>query len=269
MESKVAPSACKMVDGVSSLCKGLAMAETEEPKPAPENNGNGADIAVIEMPALPLGTPSPDPAPDPAPPVVEQPKLAPARPGVAPGVCPECGKGGFNDADLAKHIRFKHDLPRARALAAQRKLDEARAAGSTPVPPADFSDIPGQPAPAGPSPIAVLPDQRFEGMANMTFDMSTQLLSRIFGPEWLPNADADNPQVSHERMTMVAAIKKYYESVNLPDIPPGYMLCFVCLAYAAPRMAAQPTKTKLQACWLWLKMKFTRRKQTAVPVIVK
>jgi len=224
------------------------------------------DIAVIE---------TPEPAPEPAPaPLLESPVPPPEEPAkapepeprlvVLPGQCPECGKSFDNDRALSAHIRFKHDLPKARKAAAEKKAGRGSVAAPDPLPP-DFSDITGAPAP---SPVAVVPDARFEGMAVMTFDMSTQLLARIFGPEWLPNPDPDNPQVSHERMTMVAAIKKYYESVNLPDIPPGYMLCFVALAYAAPRMAAAPTKTKIQGAWLWLKTKFQKRR-AAIPTIVK
>jgi hypothetical protein len=216
---------------------------------------NEPEQAVIVDPPL-APAPEPEKAPEP---IAEL-----AKPRIAiPGTCPECGKGGFEgEKGLEAHIRFKHTLPRQRKEAAA-----AKAKAGEPIP-ADFSDITGQPPPQS-TPIAVLPDQRFEGMANMSFDMTTGLLARIFGPEWLPQPDADNPQVSHERLTVVASIKKYYESVNLPDIPPGYMLCFVALAYAAPRMTAQPTKTKLQAAWLWLKLKFQRRKSVGIPTIVK
>jgi hypothetical protein len=110
-------------------------------------------------------------------------------------------------------------------------------------------------------PSLIEPNKRFEAMAGMTFDTATALLSRVFGPEWLPSPDTDNKTISTERATVCLAIQKYYASVNMPDLPPGYILCFVCLAYAAPRLAAQPTKTKLQSAWLWLKLKFVRKKQ--------
>lgn len=231
------------------------MAETDTLGEVPVEILSNGEIAEIESPT-PIAEASPNPAPpasEPLPtPVLDRPR-ARATPS---GTCSECGYVSTGEKDLKKHVHFKHTLAKARMEAQERKLAEARASAS---PPADFSDIPGQPASAS-SPIAVIPDQRFEGMANMTFDMTTGLLAKIFGPEWMPNADTDNPQVSHERMTVVEAIKKYYESMNLPDIPPGYMLCFVALAYAAPRMSAQPTRTKLQQAWLWLKTKFQRKK---------
>ncbi len=240
------------------------MAESEENEQAidgepvtVESNGANETITVIEQPPLGIPVVINHVEPEPPPAVVEQPKPR----FTSPDQCPECGKSGFDsNKGLLAHIRFKHQLPRQRKEAAERKLQ----AGAIPAP--DFSDIPG--AAPQPSPIAVIPDARFEGMANMTFDMTTGLLTRIFGPEWQPTPDQDNPQVSHERMTVVMAIKKYYESVNLPDIPPGYMLCFVALAYAAPRMSAQPTKTKMQMVWLWLKGKFQKRKP-GIPTIVK
>jgi hypothetical protein len=221
--------------------------------------------------------PEPDPASAPImasePPESPKPIEVPLDRKAPPGTCPECGKNGFeSDKALSTHIRFKHELPRSRKAAAEKKerLAEAGAAAMRGEKIPDFTDITGEPIPpAGPAPApALVPDKRFESMANMTFDMSTRLLAKVFGPEWLPTPDADNAEVSHERLTMVAAIKAYYESVDLPDIPPGYMLCFCILAYSAPRMAAHPTKTKLQSAWLWLKTKFQRRK-IGVPTIVK
>lgn len=173
---------------------------------------------------------------------------------LGPLFCPECDWGpASNDRALGAHVRFKHDLPRSRAAAAEKKkkLEEiGRAAiNGEPIAP-DFTDIPGA-APV-PPPALVPADVRFEQMAGMTFEMSTGLMARVFGPEWL-STDPD------EKATMIMGIKKYYQSVNLPDIPPGYMLCFLCAMYAVPRLGAQPTKTKLQAAWLWLKSKFSRK----------
>ena len=192
-------------------------------------------------------------------PILEQARNAP------PLCCPECLKGPFeSQRALDAHVRFKHTLPasRAKAAAEKKKLEEAgRAAiNGEPIPAPDFSDIGG---PAAPPPIQPLvnPSQRYEVLAGQTFDLSTGLLSKVFGPEWQPS-DAD------ERKAVVYAIHKYYESVQLPDLPPGYLLCFVCLAYAAPRLGAQPTKTKLQRAFLWLKSKFSRQKPHSIPVIL-
>ncbi len=249
------------------------MSESESPEIVANGEAPPPLVAVetlvesepLPNPVLPetLETP-PEPQPAPAPPQF-----------TAPGQCPDCGKMIPDEKELRKHRLYQHTLPDARRKAIEektgkpprshhKKKPESPAAPAAHIPPPDFSDIPGVGAPVPqPSPIAVDPGARYEGMANMTFDMTTGLLTRIFGPEWQPTPDKDDPAVSHERMACVGAIKNYYQSVELPDIPPGYMLCFVALAYAAPRMAQNPTKTKLAQGWLWLKSKFQRRRSVA------
>jgi len=234
--------------------------ESQKDESKEHEQANETPAADIMAPETPQSVPIVNlvPAQKPVKPVV----LAPPRPGSEPIACPECGwqpsaKTEDREQALKAHIRFKHTLPRARKEAADRKAGVAPSVNGEQPPPPDFSDIPDGPAqPAAP----VLAPAKFEGMANMSFDMTTGLLARIFGNEWLPQPDADDQTKSTERATVVLAIQKYYESINLPDIPPGYMLCFVVLAYSAPRLAAQPTKTKLQSAWLRFKLFFSKKK---------
>lgn len=219
---------------------------------AKEVSQQATDIAAVETPVTITDNGSVSPTAESTLPI------PPKASRLGPLHCSECDWGpAGNERSLQAHIRFKHDLPRSRAAAAERKKkleDAGRAAlNGEPVAQPDFSDIPGA---AAPTLTIVPPDARFEQMAGMTFEMTTGLLARIFGPEW-QSTDPD------EKATMIMGIKKYYQSVNLPDIPPGYMLCFLCAMYAVPRLGAQPTKTKLQGAWLWLKSKFSRKKGVA------
>lgn len=230
--------------------------EKQESAETPIEQPSGEIMAPPEIVPAPITLPidrgngNPEPSPVPA--------FGP------PWICAECGKADLkNEQALRAHIRFKHDLPKARKLAAERK---ANGSLGTPEPspdpaPPDFTDINGAaPLPTpGAQPNLVLPAKRFEEMAKMSFEMGTGILARLLGPEW-QSTDPD------ERATVILAIQKYYQSVDLPDIPPGYMLCFVIAAYAAPRMGAQPTRTKLQGAWLWLKTKFGRKRNN-IPVM--
>lgn len=223
----------------------VELAKEQSAEHAKEIAQQSADILPVE----PL--PEPAPAPEPTPTVEPVP--------VPGGACPICGKAGWkNQQALAAHIRFGHKQNRtgARNIKSQRES----VADNGEIPGADFSDIDGsQPAPTPVvEPGPKLPN--YAQTAAMSFDMTTGLLTRIFGPEW-------QPQSVEERAMVVTAIEAYYRSVELPDIPPGYMLCFVVAAYAAPRLNAPPTRTKLQALWLWVKMKFTRKKHVPIKVI--
>lgn len=204
------------------------------------------------VPVLPVAEQPPTLEPIPEPVAVPKPEFA----GIETP-CPECGKTGWkNEQALTAHIRFAHELKRRKQQPPKPQVNKSREqANGEPLPPPDFSDIDGGSRPLPPQQAAD-PGIRYETMAAMSFDMTTGVLARIFGPEWNPNS-------ADERAAMVLAIKRYYESVQLPDIPPGYMLCFVCLAYAAPRLGQQPTRTKLQAAWIWLKLKFTRNRATS------
>lgn len=244
--------------------------QTAEATPEVKSDFVPPEPRLEQIPVIPL-----PPAPPAAPPAVSN---SDSNGGTLPRVlvpplcCPECNKGPFeSEQALSAHVRFKHLLPRKRKEAADRKAQEKGETNGQAIPAPDFADIEGaQPVlpktqADGAQAPGVSADTRFEAMAAMTFDMTTGLLARVFGDEKWLSKDMD-PQ--GERATMILGIKKYYASVNMPDIPPGYMLCFLCVAYAAPRLGNEPTKTKLQRGWLWLKSKFSFRRHPApVPIV--
>lgn len=92
------------------------------------------------------------------------------------------------------------------------------------------------------------PEKNFDGIANLTFDVSVNSLSALFGPEWQPHAPEEKAQV-------VGAIANYYKSRDLADIPPGMLLAIVVIAYSASRVTKPATKNKLHLAWSWLKVK--------------
>jgi hypothetical protein len=227
----------------------------EQPAPAPET------------PPAPAQAPETPPAPEVPP--VGQPIPGPAdnEPAdqVKEGHCPICKAGPFERVDL--HIRFKHKGYKVgvKAGGAPPKKTGGKPADNGAAqepPPADFSDLNSEPAPRF-DPVAPGLDKakHFEATAVLTFEMTTGIMSQIFGEEWQPNSP-------DEKSLVVGAIKRYYESVDLPDLPPGYVLCFVALAYAAPRLGKPKTKNKLLASWYWLKSKFTRKKYPKVAVAI-
>ena len=229
---------------------------SEENKPEESKPG---EIIQPEPPVAPA--PVPEPAKAEWVPVAPAPETVPAAP-LNPDVlvCGICGKGGWkNQAALSAHERFGHKKfsGQGRPKTVNRvKPQPQEDSNGQPAP--DFSDIETGPRIVDTPPPAPSPAIRFEAMAAMSFDMGAGIMARIFGPEW-------NPTSKEERDAVVGAIKAYYESVDMPDIPPGYMLCFVLAAYSAPRLAQQPTRTKLQAAWLWLKMRFQRKQRQPLP----
>lgn len=180
---------------------------------------------------------------------------------VKPGHCHICGNGPFERVDL--HIRFKHKGYKVGAKTGAAPPKPAKPGAQAPDPsngvaPADFSDLVDPGPVADTNRLAPMLDRskHYQAGAVLTFEMSTNILSQIFGDEW-------QPQSEQEKAFVVSALQKYYESIEMPDLPPGYVLCFVCLAYAAPRLAAPKTKNKLALAWYWVKSKFSRRKYPA------
>ncbi len=115
-----------------------------------------------------------------------------------------------------------------------------------------------------PSSASEAPKQsvNYDAMATALFHMGTGTLAQVLGPEWLPREPG--PGIPGEVEIIVPAIKRYIESKQMSDLPPGMMLTVVLIAYAAPRFSAPNTKQKVQGTWLWLKSKFGRKKKMEI-----
>lgn len=133
----------------------------------------------------------------------------------------------------------------------------------------DFSRVTGSPGPGpvnegegapGTAAPAVNQSQLvdYPAVAGMSFDMLTNILASIFGPEW-------RPESAEERTMVVTSLAVYMKSKNMPDIPPGLMLCLVCGIYSAKRLQAPPTKAKIKLIFAWLKLKLGRFFRRRVP----
>lgn len=120
--------------------------------------------------------------------------------------------------------------------------------------PPDFSDV-------IPTPEKAAID--YQLMAQTVFDMSTGTLSMVLGPEW-------QPKDAQERDVMVMSLKAYLTAKQVQDLPPGVILTFVCMAYAAPRFQAPPTRAKIKGLWGWCKDKLSklRRKKPAMIAVL-
>jgi len=188
----------------------------------------------------------------------------PAKPGLASWTCPKCGKGPFTYRSfLAKHIKQAHkteaDTIIAQLPASLAKPATPIAPGQAPLPglgeEPDFTDISplganqGQQQPQEPT----TPPVNYDAMAGALFDMTTGLLTASLGPEWQPRAP-------EEKTMVVQGVAAYMRAKGMDDIPPGLMLTFVITAYAGPRLAAPPTRSKLQLAWAWLRSKLSKRK---------
>jgi hypothetical protein len=132
--------------------------------------------------------------------------------------------------------------------------------GGSPGP--DQPGSPGGPPGAAPPPNDQSQLVDYPAVAGMTFDMLTNILASIFGPEW-------RPENAEERTMVTMSLAAYMKSKNMPDIPPGLMLVLVCAIYSAKRFQAPPTKAKIKLIFGWLKLKlgrfFRRRAPMAVP----
>lgn len=127
----------------------------------------------------------------------------------------------------------------------------------------DFSDISGEPAPKiDPAPIQqpALPVDRTK-LAEMFFGLFVGITVKVFDDEnWKP---ADEK----EQLAMVTATKNYLDSINMPDLSPGWALVLVAGVYAAPRFAQPKTKNRLQLAWAWFKSKLPKRKKPSLNIL--
>lgn len=111
------------------------------------------------------------------------------------------------------------------------------------------------------------PEVNYRALAELTFDLSTNSLAAFIGDEWKPRSP-------DEREFVVAPLATYYKAQQVKDIPPGVLLCFCITAYSAARFTHPNTQTKAKVAlgkiklgWMWLKMKFARKRSAAPPPI--
>lgn len=105
----------------------------------------------------------------------------------------------------------------------------------------------------GAQPEPAKPAVNHRQLAEITFDLTTNSLGVLLGPEW----KCSDPQ---EREGVLKPLEIYLQSKDMVDIPPGAILCFAIAMYSAPRLRAEPTRNKLGLAWAWLKVKFSRNK---------
>jgi hypothetical protein len=162
-------------------------------------------------------------------------------------VLPPPGKGSRSLDDYRKldWTKTNAELARETGVSRQRisqirKEIENKPAPGTP----DFGDVCGNQAQA----TAVEQVVNYDVMAVSVFDMSTGVLTMIFGNEWQPKSQ-------EEKQMVCTGLKTYFQSKQMQDLPPGLMLTAICLAYAAPRLREPNTSSKLAMAWAWCKMK--------------
>jgi hypothetical protein len=128
-----------------------------------------------------------------------------------------------------------------------------------PPPKADFSDILGQGEPQAAQPAFNGELVDYTKLAEITFSLSTGMLSGVFGPEW-------QPENEEERKFVVQPLAAYYRSKEVKDLPPGVLLAVVVSAYGIRRLPKPGTSTKLKLWWVWLTSKFKRKKPILTPL---
>jgi hypothetical protein len=86
----------------------------------------------------------------------------------------------------------------------------------------------------------------YDALAALGVDMFTQTMSMIIGPEWMPGK-IKGPDGSEfdEKIVLLRPLKKYLESKQVPDLPPGVMLCFAVVMYSSIRFRQPNTREKL------------------------
>ncbi len=140
-------------------------------------------------------------------------------------------------------------MKRGRGRPPGSKNKAAGAPGGSP----SFDDVPKEPPPA---PVD------YKAMATMIFKITSGTMAQVLGPEWLPRQPP--PGLPGEEEMVIEATANYMKTKQMPDIPPGAMLCLVILMYSAPRFQAPSTKEKVKGVWFWIKSKFGRKKKNFV-----
>jgi hypothetical protein len=77
----------------------------------------------------------------------------------------------------------------------------------------------------------------YHAMGIMCVDVVTGVAQQLGGAEWRPSAD--------EYTNLTNATETYLRAKEFPDIPPGWVLCFVVCGYALPRLNSPTMREKL------------------------
>lgn len=163
---------------------------------------------------------------------------------------PPPGKGSRSLDDYRKldWTKSNADLARETGVSRQRISQIRKDIENKPAPGSpDFADVRGNNQLAA---TAVEQVVNYDVMAVSVFDMSTGMLTMIFGNEWQPKSQ-------EEKQMVCMGLKTYFQSKQMQDLPPGLMLTAICLAYAAPRLREPNTSSKLKMVWTWCKIKLS------------
>ena len=98
-----------------------------------------------------------------------------------------------------------------------------------------------QPAPAPDTRVLAAPDndQRYMATAKMLVGTTTGGVAALLGPEWLITEE-------EERVFITNATFEYLKSIQLADIPPGWVLLGAVAMYALPRVQTESFRLKMQ-----------------------
>lgn len=77
----------------------------------------------------------------------------------------------------------------------------------------------------------------YDAMGKMCVDVVTGTATQFLGPDWKPE------DVEHE--TLSKATATYLRAKQFPDVPPGWVLCFVVFAYSIKRLQMPDTQSRI------------------------
>lgn len=112
----------------------------------------------------------------------------------------------------------------------------------------------------GENPQPELAAVNYRQLAEVSFDLTTNTLAGLVGPEWRSTDPA-------EREGVLKPLEVYFASKKMEDIPPGAVLCFALASYAAVRMRAPATRSKIAFGWSWLKYKISGKRDFTPKVV--
>lgn len=112
----------------------------------------------------------------------------------------------------------------------------------------------------GEQPAPELAAVNYRQLAEVSFDLTTNTLAGLVGPEWRASG-------ADEREAVLKPLEVYFASKKMEDIPPGAVLCFALASYAAVRMRAPATRSKIAFAWSWLKYKISGKRDFTPKVV--